>query len=388
MKPNLGKFFVSLLFFTHISHATPFTYRIDTDTDTPYLKAPVHLTVELNQTDPKPVLLFDFSLRKKPAYRIEQFRTQTDDTPHHTHHRYEYLLYPLQEGNLTVDFRLIQRISDDEKIAYFFSGDRDDFKKLETVDSEVKLPPVTLHVRPLPPKTELVGDFTLHHDLSAEKTQAYTPVSLHIVLEGEGYPPIVKRLLPPIQGVKVFADKPRIERRKTDRAIHYRITYTYALSAAESFTIPQRALIAFDPRKERRYTLTLPRTRIDVSPVDAAALVDKRDTPPLLKAPSYRDIFDILGYFVAFAAGWIAARIAPSFAFGRNTKRRDDDPFVEALKRTEDPKALLRLLLAADDRRFDDAIGTLEAHLYEDAPLDFKALKRRLQTITRKNNDA
>ncbi len=388
MKPNLGKVLVPLVLFAHISLATPFTYRIDTDTDTPYLKAPVHLSIELNQTDPKPVLLFDFAVRKNRAYRLEQFRTLTDDTPHHTHHRYEYLLYPLREGNISVDFHLLQRLSDDDKIAYFFSGDRDDFKKLETVDSEVKLPSVTLLVRPLPPSTELVGDFKLHHDLSAEKTQAYTPVSLHIALDGEGYPPIVKHPLPSIKGVKIFADKPRIQRRKTAHGIYYRVTYTYALSAAESFTIPQRDFIAFDPRKGRRYTLTLPRTRIVVSPVDAAALVDKHDTPPLLEAPSYRDIFDILGYLLAFAAGWIAALVSPSFAFSRKKRRHDHDPFVEAVKRTKHPKALLSLLLAADNRAFDEAIKALEAHLYDNAPLDFKALKRRLQTITRKDNDA
>jgi hypothetical protein len=155
VKQNRGSVMLLLLILLWIPlFAEDFSYTITPSKSDPYLKEPVLLHVDLNQTNPQRVLLFQFNVNPSDAYTVRMLSAHHDDTLHHASIQNTYELYPLRTGDINITFSLIKRVTNEEKVRYFSSGDRDDFKKLETEDFPIVIPPLQLHVKPLPKETQ------------------------------------------------------------------------------------------------------------------------------------------------------------------------------------------------------------------------------------------
>lgn len=355
-------------------NAEEFAYRITSDTTHTRLHAPVHIDVDLNQTDPTNVLLFAFSPRKSDAYRIVQIDATHDDTPHRAHHHYRFELYPLRTGDINVTFSLIKRVTDDRKMAFSASGDRDDFKKLETVDTPIALPPLTLHVAPVTPPADLIGAFTLKARYGKNRAEAYEPVSLHVVIKGKGYPPLLDRLIALPKGVTRFAQPPELRRILTPEGIYYEARYAMAFSGEKSFTLPETTLRAFDPTTQRRYTLRIPAHRVEIAPPNPAAIIDKADAPPPLGS-AFAWLPALLSYLAAFGAG-----AASLWLWQRRPRRQNaadaPHPLAARIDAAKDKDALYRLLLR-DAARFAPAIDAME----KNPSLSLKHLKTQAKEL-------
>ena len=371
MKRSLGKWFV-LLLLTHLLCAEDFTAHIKADNHTPYVKEAVLLSVDFNQTNPEPVLLFQFQVLPSKAYRINQIYAHHDDTLHHTQHHNLYEIYPLRPGDINVTFRLVKRVTNDEKVRYFASGDRDDFKKLDTTDHLIPLPPLTLHVNPLPKATQLVGDFKLDYSLKTKQAKAYEPIPMKVTITGNGYPPVLSQIIKPNKAFTLFTEKPITHIRHSQKGTHSTVTYPMAISAAHSFIFPETTLQAFNPKTERSYKLTIPAEPITITPVDKSTLVDKVDNPKPLTV-NWQWLYTLLGYLSAFIAGFATAWLIKQ---QRKKTRMQTHPLKAKIEACTDEKALLALLMAQGDKRFESVIGKLEASLYGGQKQTLKQLKQ------------
>ncbi len=371
VKHSLGRIILYLLCFT-LLQAEDFSYGITASKTKAYLHEPLLLTVDLNQTNPDVVLLFQFDIDKDPDYQVTPLFARNDDTLHHTKHHNVFQLYPLKTGDITVHFTLLKRITNDEKVRYFASGDRDDFKKLDTNDFPVALPPLKLHIKPLPKGTQLVGDFHLDYSVNTHHAKMDEPVSVKITLKGKGYPPHLKHLIPQSKAYTLFSEKPRTATSSGKKGIAIQTTYLFALSAKNSFTLPEIKLHAFDPDKEKSYILTLPKQHFDIQPVDKKSLVDKRNIPPLLQT-NLVWLKNLFGYLMAFAAGYFTARL---FKLPKRSAKKTKHPLEEKIQNTKDAKTLLQLLMATDSKKFASSIENLEKHLYGDGTMNLKKIKQ------------
>ncbi len=372
MKPNRGRLAaLFLVLFSVLLHAEDFTYTIHPSTLTPYEKEPVLLSVDINQTNPEPILLFLFDIKPKRTYRVEQISATHDNTLHHAKEHYLYLLFPLKSGLLDIDFDLTKRVTNDDKVHYFFSGDRDDFKKLETTDSNIPVPPLRLQVKPLPKGTQLIGNFKLGYLFKPKKVEAYAPVSLRITIEGNGYPPLIKNIYPKQEGVSLFASKPVLTRHVDAHTVHYKAVYDLALTSGKSFDTAPITLRAFNPKTRKQYTLSIPSEHIEVTRPDTAALVDKTDTPPPLQT-DWRQLSTLMGYLLAFGAGFLSAWLLK----WHKKERVQEHPLTARIDASKTKKALLQLLMAEDVQRFAPVIDKLEADLYGTGNHALKQLKQ------------
>ncbi len=356
--------------------AEDFDFTIHSSTLTPHEKEPVLLSIDINQTNPEPILLFLFDINKSKNYRVEQINAIHDNTLHHAKEHYLYLLFPLKTGTMEVNFSLTKRVTNDDKVRYFFSGDRDDFKKLETTDSNIPVAPLKLQVKPLPKGTQLIGNFKLDYLFKPKKVEAYEPVSLRITIEGDGYPPLLGQIYPKQKGVSIFASKPVLTRHVDEHTVHYKAVYDLALASGKSFETAPVALQAFDPKTHKRYALTIPSEHIVVTQTDVTKLVDKTDTPPPLQT-DWKPLGSLLGYLLAFAAGFLSAWLLKRH---RKTKTKAN-PLAARIDESRDKKQLLQLLMAEDAQRFAPVIDRLEADLYgrENHPL--KQLKQEAKEL-------
>lgn len=371
MKHALGKsLFLFCLILLPLA-AENFTYTFQVDNPTPYRNEPVRLTVDINQTNPEVVLFFNFAVKQSDAYRVVQVDSVQDTTLHHSYIHYTYILYPLKTGAVDVTFDLVERVTDEHKVAYSFSGDRDDFKKLETVDRNVPVEPLTLHAKALPKGTVLVGDFKLSTEIRQHQAEAYEPINMKVVISGEGFPPVLDHIFPQEGGVTFFRQPPLVKRFPTKKSIRYEVTYTMAVSHKQSFTLSAVKLHAFDPKKEKTYLLEIPEQHFDIRPADPGSLIDSSDNP----LPFYVDfswLYTLLGYLITFAAGYLSAMLIKR---KKREVRSTADPLAEKIADVADAKALLQLLMAADRARFAPDIDALEKGLYRNGKIDLKKIK-------------
>ncbi len=355
--------------------AENFTYDFHVDNPTPYQNEPIRLSVDINQTNPDVVLFFNFAVNPSKAYRVVQIDTVQDTTLHHSYIHYLYVLYPLKEGPVDVTFDLLERVTDEHKVAYSFSGDRDDFKKLETVDHKVEVPPVHIDVKPLPEGTELIGDFTLDWEIKQHTAEAYEPINMKVVIRGEGYPPVLDHIFPQEGEVSFFRQPPVVKNFPDKKSIRYEVTYTMAVSHDKSFTLSAVKLHAFNPKTEKSYVLEIPEQHFDIHPADRSILLDSSDNP----LPFHVDFswfVTLLGYLLTFAAGYMSAR---SIKKKKREQAALRHPLEEKIAACKDARSLLQVLMAADKQSFAEETEALENALYRNGKIDLKQIKHSLR---------
>jgi len=374
MKTTLGRY--ALLFtycFLLFLKAEDFSYTIISNKKDVYINEPILLSVDLNQTNPNTILLFHFKVNKSKDYKVVQLEAKYDDTFHHLKHHNLYEIFPLHAGDINVTFTLVKRVTDIDKVRYFSSGDRDDFKKLETTDLLVNLHGVQLHVKPLPKEVKLVGDFKLEYNIDTHSTKAFSPISWKITLKGVGYTPLIKNIIPKSTKYKIFREKPLIEKYSTSKGMVNSVTYLFAISSQKSYTIPNIDIKAFSPTTHKTYTLSIPKQNFKIQSIDKSSLVDKHNYPK----PSHIDwsfVISLVKYIFVFFVGYLSANI---LKWKQKDIKRDINPLEEKIKDTKTEKSLLQLLMSQEkNKRFTKVIEKLETSLYTDKKTPLKTLKK------------
>ncbi len=374
MKNNLGKSVLFFLLGMILLQAEDFAYTFKVDKQNPYVKEAVILTLDLNQTSHDKVLLFDFKIKPSDAYSFQRLDSKETDTGRHAQVHYVYLIYPLKSGKIKISFDLLKKVTTEESVAYSFSGDRDNVKGLVTVDTAVTLPPLDWEVKALPSGTTLVGDFKLTEQIKQHKAEAYEPLPFQVSIQGKGYPPILAALLPKDGNFTRFSEEPLVRSAVSRQGTESTVTYPMALSHDKSFTLPSIEIKAFNPQTEKSYTLTVPAQHFEISKTDRAALVDRSDSPKLLKA-DWSWLKTLLGYLVVFAAGYLTAL---SWKWRKKTYKGVSHPLVQKVQNCKDERSLLQVLMAADDQHFNAVIEKLEASLYGDAKINLNKVKQEI----------
>ncbi len=378
MKNNLGRTFLHLFIFL-LSFVTlqaeDFTYTFNTDTQNPYVKEAVVLTLDLNQTNHDVVLLFNFNINKSEDYTFQRLDIKETDSHHNAKIHYVYLIYPLKSGDINITFDLLKKVTTDDSVAYSFSGDRDNVKGLVTKNTHISLPPLQLQVKPLPEETVLVGDFALTYNIKRHQANAYEPLPFQVTITGSGYPPLLESILPKDGNFTRFTEKPIVKSIATSGGAQSTVTYPMALSHSKDFTLSPIVLKAFDPKTEKSYTLDVPLQHFDIQEVPPYSLVDKVDSPDVLKE-DWSWLSRLFSYIVVFAAGYLTAL---GWKWKKRQSHKESHPLIQKIQKCKDEKALLQVLIAADSKNFTSSIEKLEASLYGNGKINLNKVKQEAE---------
>ena len=377
VKNNLGRVVKLYLLLTlSLLFAEDFSYSYKVSTSKPYVKEGVILTVDLNQTNHDIVLLFDFDLKKSNKYTFQRLDVKETDSYHSAKARYSYLVYPLEAGKLTINFKLTKKVTNDDSVAYSFSGDRDNVKTLSTKDTKVDLKPLKLNVLALPKGTQLVGDFKLKANFKQHKAKAYEPMALEISIEGEGYTPYLEEIIPKSSLYTLFKDSVKKSTHSTN-GTKSSIVYSMALSASKSFSLKSINIKAFNPKTKKPYILNIAKQHFDIEPMNATSLVDKKNNPKAFTT-DWSWLTTLLGYIVVFISGFVSSMAWRSRAkVLKNTTK--PNPLKAKIDSCKSQKELLQLLISTDAKKFLPHIEKLEKSLYGDAKIDLGKLKREIK---------
>ena len=352
--------------------ASDFEYTIHADKTSPYLKEAVILTIDVNQTNHDIVLLFDFDLVNSEAYTFQRIDIKEVDAYHAVQIQYTYLVYPLKEGKIAIEFQLTQKATTDESVAYSFSGDRDNVKTLETINTKIPLPPLTLQVKPLPLGTQVVGDFTLDYKVKTLEAKAYEPLPLQVTIKGLGYPPLLQGLLPNDSNFTRFREEPIVTSMVSNNDTHSTVIYPMALSSDKGFTLNPIVIKAFNPHLEKSYTLTVPKQHFNITQVSKNVLLDTIDSPASFRV-DWSWVQSLLGYLLVFGAGYFSAL---SWKWTKSKTKKTEHPLKEKIEKAKTQKALLQTLISHENKLFATPIEKLEASLYGNTPIELKQIKK------------
>lgn len=363
------------LILSSIIYANDISYSFSLSNKTPYRDEGIILDANITQVDHSKVMFFKFSPKKSPNYTFHQIKFKEEDRYHSLRHHYQYLIYPKKEGNITIALELIKSLTDDDKVAYAISGDRDNVKGLVKKDIVVKINPLILHVKKAPLGTDLIGDFTLSYKLDKKLTHAYEPIHLQIELKGQGLIPQIE-MLPKNSAYHLFSQKPKQKSFYDINGARSHVVWDYAISAKENFVLPKVVLKAFNPLSKKSYELTLPKQKIEVKAVDASLLVDSEDTPLAAKKMDW----SWLGWLFSYVAVFIAGVLMPKDLFKKEVLniKNDKELLDEKIAKTKNHKELLQLLIAQNDLRYKEAIKALESVLYHKNSITLNEIKRSI----------
>jgi hypothetical protein len=375
MKRSLGSLLL-LLFYSTLAWSEDFSHSFTVDNHQPYVKEAVLLTLKIKQTNHDKVLFFNFDLEKSPNYRFQRVAIQEQGKHHFAYREYSYLIYPLKSGKINLNFKLQKRATTDEGISYSYSGDRDNVKGLETVDSDITLAPITLEVKALPKETELVGDFKLQHQFKTHQAKAYQAIPFELEIKGHGYPPLLENILLSENNITLFKEQPLIKSVSSIKGTENTISYSMALSSNKSFSLKERIIKAFNPKTQKSYVLSLPQQDFTIEPVEPSSLVDKEDFPKPLKS-DFSWLGNFFSYFIVFIAGYLTAF---AYQWREKSKPKTEHPLYRKIKKSKNAKELLQLLMANNQDAFKPTIEALENLIYKKSKTSFKSIKEALET--------
>ena len=367
------KYIVSLILLFGLTFANDISYDFHISNKTPYRNEAVFLDFNITQEDHSRVMRFKFTLKESKSYTFHQIEFKENDDYHHLKHHYKYLIYPKKVGKVALEFSMIKSLTDDDKVAYAISGDRDNVKGLVKNDSMITLKPLLLEVKPLPKGTQLVGEYKLTYELDKTTTEAYDPVHLKVTLKGKGsLPPL--ELLPQSKSYHLFTQAPKVKSLYSSKGTFNTIEWDYAISSKEDFVLPKVVLKAFNSKTKKSYELTIPSQAITVTEVVKESLLDKEDTPSILSATDWSWLGWLFSYMAVFVAGFLMPRDILERKWGKKSSVVIKDEVANA----KTHKELLKVLLARHDERDKEAIGLLEKSIYRGKNVSLSAIKKIL----------
>ena len=382
MKNNLGnligRYLISLLIlslsiYADNSISNGFTIDLKLSKNNPYVKEPITLTIDINQTDKSSVMFFKFDIKKSKNYTFHRMDIKTKDDYHNIKIKYIYEIYPLKSGKIDINFNLLQMITSDDKVAYSFSGDRDNIKALDKRDIPISLKPLIIDVKPLPKDTQIVGDFRLDYKIKKDSVKAYQPIPIDITIKGNGYLPLDLNLIPTSSKYRVFQE---VSSKK------YQVDYSLAISAKDSFELDDIIISGFNTKLEKSYKLIIPKHHFSVITPEISKVVDNIDSPKALNSISndWSGILTFIKYLFIFIIGFITAKLLDFYHLADRDKIEviDKNSLLNKIKSSKNEKELLKLLIATNDIKYKEDIYLLDNLVYGDKKGSFSNIKKSL----------
>jgi len=368
--------FLFFFFIVNVLWANDVAYSFHVSNKNPYEKEAIFLEVNLTQVNHEKVMLFKFSLEESADYDFHQVGFKEHEKHHDLRQEYSYLIYPKKSGKVSLKFNMIKSLTDDDKVAYSISGDRDNVKSLQKEDIVVNLKPLLLEVKHIPSDVTLVGDFSLTHTLDKKVTDAYDPVNLQVVLKGRGYLSSFE-LLKENEAYRLFTQNPKFKTLHTQGGTSTSLVWDYAISAKESFTLPKVSLKAFNPDTEKVYELGFSAITVKVNQVDVDSLLDKMDYPARAKGIDW----DFWTWFFSYVVVFIAGLLMPRDLFKRKkmSEKNAEDILNEKIKLARTHKGLLQILVVENNVKFTKAIEALEGVVYNTQKVSLSKIKEMIE---------
>ena len=371
MNKNLGKIILLLLLpLLLVANTKQAEFSLTTNKTSAYVKEAVEITFVASQLEHTYVMFFFLEPKMSEDYEIELLNKKTTELSYHNYTTtFTYLLFPLKEKKIDVDFDFTIKVASDEAVAQVFQGSRDNTKWIETIDTHIDLEPISIEVKKLEQKVDLVGEFKLSSKLLKSEISEYDSANISYKLIGTGYKDKNFQIIQNIQNTTLFSQTNDAFALATKNGYKISREYTYAIVAKKSFTIPKVEIKAYSPKRNKYYTLVDDAHTIKVTKLDASVLIDDEESPK--RKESYiSQMKEPLIALLIFFSGFATAKLYPYL----NVRRKKESKF-EDIKSCSSAQELILVLLQTYAREGKKYIDELERIEYKKSDKSFKEIK-------------
>jgi len=360
MNKNLGKIFLLLLIpLVLFSNTKQAEFSLSSNKKSAYIKEAVEITFVAKQLDHTYVMFFFLEPKSSADYEITLLNKKTTELGYHNYTTtFTYLLFPLKKKKISVDFNFIIKVASDEAVAQVFQGSRDNTKWIETIDTNVPLDPITLNVKELKQKVDLVGEFKLTSKLLKNEITEYDSANISYKLIGTGYKDKDFDIINKIDNTTIFSQKNDAFSVATKNGFKISREYSYAIVAKDDFTIPEVEIQAFSPKLNKYYTLQDPAHKVRITKLDISALTDEKESPKREEL-DIKLIQNSLAGVVIFLSGFFTAKFYP-YLLNRKKKKKSFEDIKEAQTANELILILLNNYKNKNINKFIDELELLE----------------------------
>ncbi len=366
MKKTLG----SLILFLSVSlfGSSLVDYNFKVSNHNPFIKEAVEIEFTALQVDKSSVMFFELMPHVSKDFELHLLeKTDSKKSYHESKTTYRYILYPLKNGKIKLDFDFKVLEASDAAVEKFYTGNRDVINPMATKDTDIEMKSLIFDVKKVRDDISLIGDYRLDIDVGETDVSSFEQLNISYTLHGEGYPSKLQMLLPEIKGVEQFLE---LERQKNGKDIFH-----YAFFSESDFVVPSVEIACFSPKKQKYYTLKISTQNIKVSSMDAKNLLDQKDSYPTI-AFDWGSLLPYLNGFLLMLSGFIIAKLDLIQYLKKSQKQHD--PMQQKIKDAKDEKSLLRVLLSSHENRYKPFINELEESIYSNKKCDLNKIKALL----------
>ena len=374
MKNALGKtlFLLLSLTFTLFAKSDLATYQLTSSKENVYVKEALEIKFVATQKERLHNMFFFLEPKKSDNYKIVLLNKEANELAHHKKETiFTFLLFPLKEGSVEVDFNFTIKVASDEAVAQVYQGSRDNVKWIETINTQVDLQPLILKVKKLKEDVDLVGDFTLTSKLQSDSVNSYESANVTYSFNGVGYDVFNVEPITKIKDVEIFSEITKHYDKETPAGYDIHREFNYALISKNDIVVKAKEFKCYSPIHDKFYTMKTQEYVIKVKGMDKSNLIDK------VNYPESQDISQlgktILTYLILFFSGFLTAKYFPS-SFSLKKKQYSD------VREAKNAKELLFLLMNKYDvyklRVYYEPLNDI---VYHDANArNFKKIKKQI----------
>ena len=231
---------------------------------------------------------------------VEQgpFNETVDGKPYKAYNIASYLLYPQQDGTLTIspaEMTVVAQIVVQSNSNYdpFFGGGHEAY----SIRRALKTPEIKVQIKPFPLEapasfTGAVGNYKMSHELSSTEVAANSAITLRLKISGSGNLKFIsapKLSMPASFEAYDIKSEEKIQNKASGSTGYRSFEYPFIVRAEGDYEIEPIEFTYFDPSKGQYVTLATPALNIKVTP-DKSAASPQQPLPIVVKQEDVQQI--------------------------------------------------------------------------------------------------
>jgi len=318
---------------------------------------------------------YEYIIVFTPPVETEAYRLVTEGTGEQIIegmrvNTYRFIVFPKKAGVLTLAFDASMEHTTKASIENSVIG-RDNVQKIDYTAKKVNLPVVQATV--IAQQSPYAGHLKLQVDVDKKQVPAYTPVQVHVRLEGYGNIDVMRPFTLDIPGANIFTDGPEKKLKLGKNGYEGSIEQQFAIVSDHNFTLPSLQLHYFDTERRDMTTLSTDMQTVTVMPVTAPkqAATDEEASHPDSATGGTVTWIELL---MALTAGIAIGR----FLLPADPGTEESLPLPKRLKGCKDPRQFVVYLAMLDADKYRNLIDEIEQKLKAGERVDLGSYKRQI----------
>lgn len=237
-----------------------FTLQITSNKKEVFVGEPFLVSIDFSEL--KSVDLMDFRSQQpnfKGCIAKEIKDEQTFKKGQYIVHRFNYILTPTIEQNLTIE-PIMAKVAERSQARDNFFGSIFDKPKWSQIISNS----LNINIKASPSQSDLIGDFKLTQQIDNNKVKANKPVNITINISGEGNLEDFDSLNYEIDGVTIYSDDAKITTQLRENRLISNYTKKFVFISDNNFTIPNKSFYVFNFKNNTMYNMNINSYNINV----------------------------------------------------------------------------------------------------------------------------